>query len=86
MPHVALAKLARPRLEAICPRPRLFRRLEEAVRRGAAWVEGPPGSGKTTLVASYLERRKVRAIWYRVDEADHVTTTMCATPPTSSDD
>jgi hypothetical protein len=23
---------------------------------------------------------------YRVDEADHVTTTMCATPPTSSDD
>ncbi len=71
MPHaVAFAKLARPRLEGVCPRPRLFRRLDEATRRGAAWVEGPPGCGKTTLVASFLERRKARTIWYRIDEAD----------------
>jgi ATP/maltotriose-dependent transcriptional regulator MalT len=66
----ALAKLTRPRLQAVAPRPRLFRRLDELAGCGVVWVEGPPGSGKTTLVASWLERARGRALWYRLDDAD----------------
>jgi ATP/maltotriose-dependent transcriptional regulator MalT len=34
------------------------------------WVCAPPGAGKTTLVASYLEARGLRHLWYQVDIAD----------------
>ena len=34
------------------------------------WISSPAGSGKTTLVASYLKTRSIPALWYRVDEAD----------------
>src|SRR3990172_9110811 len=30
----------------------------------------PPGAGKTTLVARYLDARGLAAAWYRVDEGD----------------
>ena len=34
------------------------------------WVTGPPGSGKTTLVASYLDTRKLSCLWYQADSGD----------------
>ena len=34
------------------------------------WVAGPPGSGKTTLVASYLDTRRISSLWYQVDGVD----------------
>jgi len=34
------------------------------------WITGPPGCGKTTLVSSYLDARKVPNLWYRIDESD----------------
>ena len=34
------------------------------------WVWGQPGAGKTSLVASYLAARKLRVLWYQVDEGD----------------
>lgn len=34
------------------------------------WITGPPGCGKTTLVSSYLDARKIPNLWYRIDEND----------------
>jgi ATP/maltotriose-dependent transcriptional regulator MalT/DNA-binding SARP family transcriptional activator len=31
---------------------------------------GPPGCGKTTLAAGYLERTKLPSLWYQIDEGD----------------
>ena len=34
------------------------------------WIAAPPGAGKTTLMAGYVEARGLRHIWYQVDAAD----------------
>ncbi len=65
-----LAKLSPPSLPLILERKRLYRRLDQARKRPIVWITAPPGSGKTTLVAGYLRARKLRALWYQVDEGD----------------
>jgi LuxR family transcriptional regulator, maltose regulon positive regulatory protein len=66
--HRVIGKRVRPRVSGLVLRPRLFRRLD--VRQPLTWVWGPPGSGKTTLVASYLAARRIRSLWYRLDAGD----------------
>jgi two-component SAPR family response regulator len=34
------------------------------------WICGPPGSGKTTLAASYVDARVLPAVWYQIDGGD----------------
>lgn len=65
-----LAKLSRPRLARVRPRERLLARLDECRSAACVWIGGPPGSGKTTLVANHLSARKPAALWYQVDPGD----------------
>ena len=72
----ALAKLTRPKLYDALPRPRLFARFDDAATHPIVWLSAAPGSGKTTLVASYLETRRLRHLWYQYDVGDTDTATF----------
>jgi len=67
-PHIA--KITRPRAIGIFPRKRLFRLLDTFRKYPVIWISGPAGSGKTTLVSSYLDANKLPCLWYQVDEGD----------------
>ncbi len=70
MGRAAIAKISTPRLFGIVARRRLFVCLDENRGRPLICVDGPPGAGKTTLVASYLEARRVPTLWYQVEPGD----------------
>ena len=67
---MAFAKTTRPTLATTVVRSRLFRRLDPSRKKQITWAWGPPGVGKTSLVASYLTTRKIQNLWYQVDEGD----------------
>jgi ATP/maltotriose-dependent transcriptional regulator MalT/DNA-binding SARP family transcriptional activator len=69
-PSVAFAKTTRPAIGSVLNRERLFSRLDGSPGRTLAWICGPPGSGKTTLAASYVQARGLRCLWYQVDPDD----------------
>ena len=66
----SLAKITLPKIAGFLPRDRLFHIIDKKKERPVIWISGPGGSGKTTLVASYLQMKKLPHIWYRMDEGD----------------
>jgi LuxR family maltose regulon positive regulatory protein len=67
---ISIAKITRPVFAGSYPRRRLFRLIDRARKRQVLWVSSPPGSGKTTLVSSYLIDRKLPFLWLRLEEGD----------------
>lgn len=67
----SLAKITRPVPQNIFFRDKFFHILDKCREKPLIWVYGPPGSGKTTLVASYIEARRLPSIWYQVDRGDN---------------
>jgi ATP/maltotriose-dependent transcriptional regulator MalT/DNA-binding SARP family transcriptional activator len=66
------AKISHPRLNTagIVQRKRLFDALDAFRDRPVVWLSAPGGSGKTTLVSSYLEAGRIPSVWYRCDASD----------------
>ncbi|MCL4479051.1 MAG: hypothetical protein M1381_08155 [Deltaproteobacteria bacterium] len=67
--HV-LTKLQNPKTDNVVIRERLFRILVQARKKKSIWITGLPGSGKTTLVASYISAYKIPHAWYHIDSSD----------------
>ncbi|TLY59432.1 MAG: hypothetical protein E6K52_11620, partial [Gammaproteobacteria bacterium] len=66
-----LAKLTRPSPTAAYPRTRLFEVLRRLIASApVVWLTGPPGSGKTTLIADYTARHQIDCLWYQMDRGD----------------
>jgi LuxR family maltose regulon positive regulatory protein len=62
-----------PETRTYVHRPRLVDRLSSAVARPLTLVTGPPGAGKTLLVASWARRGKAPGpvVWLTLDPADN---------------
>ena len=65
-----LAKFSRPHLPDLVSRNRLHMLLDKGSENSVVWVTGPPGAGKTTLVAQYIETFTKDSIWYQLDQGD----------------
>ena len=65
------AKLSPPRLLQALPRERLFAVLDMHRECAGIWLGGPPGAGKTMLVATWLQARALPFLWYRFDADDN---------------
>ncbi|MEO0249957.1 MAG: hypothetical protein ABIN58_10610, partial [candidate division WOR-3 bacterium] len=68
--NISIAKIARPKISGVYERKRLFKLLDKRLERSVVWISDPAGSGKTTLVASWLDSRKLPCLWYQMDEGD----------------
>jgi DNA-binding SARP family transcriptional activator len=64
------ARLIRPKIKRAHYRTRLFNFLLDKTDASAWWICGPAGSGKTTLVNTFLEHCGLPCIWYEMDESD----------------
>ena len=68
--RISISKITKPKISRVYLRQRLFRLLDHAREKPVVWINGPAGSGKTTLISSYLDSRKLPCIWYQLDERD----------------
>jgi DNA-binding SARP family transcriptional activator len=66
----SIAKVSRPVVAETYSRRRLFKLLDRNRKQPVIWIAGPAGSGKTTLVSSYIDEKKLPCLWYRLDEGD----------------
>ena len=65
-----IAKITKPDSADIYERSRLSKRLQQSGKFSLTWVSGPPGSGKTISVSSFIAAQEVPCIWYNIDSSD----------------
>ena len=65
-----IPKLLPPKTDHIFRRDRLFSLLHDNAEQRAIWICSPAGSGKTSLVSSYIKEKALPSIWYQTDEGD----------------
>lgn len=68
--QTTLGKLSPPRLGRVIDRDRLFAEIEQHSTAPGLWIAGPPGIGKTTLVATYLDAHSLPCLWLQLDAGD----------------
>lgn len=67
-----LTKLNPPPLRAkLTPRPQLLAQLDEGQAGQLTLIAAPAGSGKSTLVAAWLQQRSAPAAWLALEEDDN---------------
>ena len=69
-PRIPVNKIAPLILREFVKRQRLFDCFEIAGKGKAFWISGPGGSGKSTLVAGYLQEKEAPSLLYHVDALD----------------
>lgn len=68
--QLSIVKITRPKITGVYERKRLFKLLDRCLHKPVTWISGPAGSGRTTLVGSYLDSRKLPCLWYQIDQGD----------------
>ncbi len=68
--EASIAKITRPHLRNVYQRRNFFTLLDKCMEKPVLWIVAPPGAGKTTLVNSYIESRKLQCLWYQIDSSD----------------
>ena len=68
--ETSLSKITRPTLKGAYQRENFFNLLDTCREKPIIWVTAPPGAGKTTLISSYIDARKLKCLWYQIDKGD----------------
>ncbi len=63
-------KISRPLFRNALERTRLFNLIDDGGAQPLLWISGPAGYGKTTVISTYIDHKKIPAIWYQRDDGD----------------
>lgn len=69
-------KISQPRVNRAHPRSHLFRKLDQIRDFPVTYFTAPPGVGRSTLLSTNIEKRKLPCIWYQFDERDQDIVTL----------
>lgn len=62
----------RPLPKNIVARPHLFNRIDLLLKNSSIWLSANAGSGKTSLISSYIEHRNLTCFWCQLDTGERV--------------